>query len=169
MLLGLLGGGGLKWILVGLAALAIVATVGGVIYAYKSHVDGLNETITQQQEQIAGLEIDNQALRVSNESLEMEISRRVNESEQIRQELTRLREIDAISRDRLAQVERQLRDFERQDRIQGIRESRRAGLLLRMINRDVECYVENFENFDGECISGRFVPTGERFDQQPVE
>ena len=54
------GGIGLKWIAVGLAALVIVSVVSGYFLYQKSLVEGLQETITAQQEQIAGLQLDNE-------------------------------------------------------------------------------------------------------------
>lgn len=163
-LLSLFGGGSLKWILAGLAALVIVTAIGGYFLYQKSLVSGLQETITKQQEQIAGLQLDNEKLVASNQSLQQEIDRRVNEAKEVREELTRLREVDAVSRNRLADVERQLRDYERQKRIDKIRESKKASLLLLLINKSVKCYIENFDRFDGKCISGKFVLDGERFD-----
>ena len=164
MLLGLLGGGGLKWILIGLAALVIVTVVAGTIYAYKSHVTELNNQITKQQETIAELTIDNEQLKASNQTLQNEITRRVTEAKEIREELTRIREADSTSRSRLADIQRQLADYERQARIERIRESSKASLLLRLINKNVKCYTDNFDRFDGKCISGKFVKNGERFD-----
>lgn len=153
----------LRLILIGLAVLAIVTTIGGVIYAAKDYVDGLNEQITQQQEQIAGLEIDNAKLAISNESLENEITRKSDEMKEAFAEITRLRKADAESETRLNGIETLLRDQERAKRLQTIRNSRRASLLLRLQNKQIKCWVENFDRFDGKCIRGRWVIDGERF------
>lgn len=153
----------IKLILIGLAALAIISTVGGTIYAAKSYVDGLNDQITQQQEQIAVLEIDNAKLAISNESLEKEAARKSEEMKEAFAEITRLRKADAESEVRLNEIETLLRDQERAKRLQTIRNSRKASLLLRLTNKNIKCYVENFDRFDGKCIRGRWIIDGERF------
>jgi len=153
----------LKYILIGLAALAIISAIGGTILAAKAYVDGLNETITQQQEQIAVLEIDKVKLAVSNESLENEISRKATETKEAFEEITRLRIADAEADARYNKIETLLRDQERAKRLQTIRNSRKASLLLRLTNKNIRCYVENFDRFDGKCIRGKWVINGERF------
>jgi len=153
----------IKLILIGLAALAIISAIGGTIYAAKSYVDGLNEQITQQQEQIAVLEIDNAKLAISNESLENEITRKSDEMKEAFAEITRLRKSDAESETRLNEIETLLRDQDRAKRLQTIRNSRRASLLLRLQNKQIKCWVENFDQFDGKCIRGKWVIDGERF------
>ena len=153
----------IKLILIGLAALAIISAVGGTIYAAKSYVDGLNEQITQQQEQIAVLEIDKAKLEISNVSLENEIARKSDEMKEAFAEITRLRKADAESEARLNEIETLLRDQERAKRVQTIRNSRRASLLLRLQNKQIKCWVENFDRFDGKCIRGKWVIDGERF------
>ncbi len=153
----------IKLILIGLAALAIISAIGGTIYAAKSYVDGLNEQITQQQEKIAVLEIDNAKLAISNESLENEITRKSDEMKEAFAEITRLRKSDAESEIRLNEIEILLRDQERAKRLQTIRNSRRASLLLRLQNKAIKCWVENFDRFDGKCIRGKWVIDGERF------
>lgn len=153
----------IRLILIGLAALAIVTAIGGVIYAAESYVSGLNEQITQQQEQIAVLEIDNAKFAISNESLENEITRKSDEMKEAFAEITRLRKADAESEVRLNGIETLLRDQERAKRLQTIRNSRRASLLLRLQNKSIKCWVENFDRFDGKCIRGKWVIDGERF------
>ncbi len=157
----------IRLILFGLAALAIVTAIGGTIYAAKSHLDGLNEQITQQQEQIAGLEIDNAKLDISNQSLEGEIARKSDEMKEAFEEITRLRKSDAESEVRLNEIEMLLRDQDRAKRVDTIRNSRRASLLLRLQNKAIKCWVENFDRFDGKCIRGKWVIDGERF--VPIE
>ena len=52
---------------------------------------------------------------------------------------------------------------DRAKRLQTIRNSRRASLLLRLQNKSIKCWVENFDRFDGKCIRGKWVIDGERF------
>ncbi len=157
----------IRLILIGLAALAIISAIGGTILAAKAHLDGLNEQITQQQEQIAVLEIDNAKLEISNESLEGEITRKSDEMKEAFAEITRLRKSDAESETRLNDIELMLRDQERAKRLQTFRDSRRASLFLRLTNKNIKCYVENFDRFNGKCIRGKWVENGERF--VPIE
>ena len=154
----------IKFIIIGLAALFIVTAVGGTIWAFKAHVDGLNAKITKQQEQIAGLEIDKKKLEISNESLKKENDRKAEEAASIRKELETFRQVDAASKQRLLEVERKLRDYENVRQHEAIRESKKASLLLRLINLDIKCQVENFNRVDGKCIRGKFVVDGERLD-----
>ena len=146
----------LKFILIGLAALAIVAAIGGTIVAAKAYVQGLNDTITLQQEQIAGLEIDNVKLSISNESLESLILRKSQETKEAFEEITRLRILDAEADRRLHEIQVMLRDQDRAKRIDVIRNSRKASLLLRITNKNIKCWVEKFDRFNGKCVSGQW-------------
>lgn len=153
---------GLKFILIGLVALAITTAIGGVIYAAKAHLDGLNATITSQQEQIAGLTLDLSMTKASNESLKRENDRKADESKDVREELNRLRKSDAESQNRLTKIQKELRSVENVKRREAIRNSRKASLLLRLVNKAIKCQIENFDKVNGKCIRGRWVETGKR-------
>ena len=153
---------GIRFIIIALAALFIVTAVGGAIYSAKSYVEGLNEQITAQQEQIAGLEIDKEKLEISNKSLVAENNRKAEESREAREEITRLRNVDIESQKRLNKIEAKLRSQKEIKRRNVIRNSRKAGLLIKLMNRATRCYIENFERVDGKCIRGKFVETGKR-------
>ena len=148
--------------LFGLAALFIITAVGGTIFAAKSYLDGLNEKITVQQEQIAGLEVDKKLLEASNESLELVIEQRAAELDSINEELELFRKQDNESQARLNELESLLADQKRAKQIERIRNSRKATALLNAVNRQTKCVLENFHRFDGKCISGTFVLEGER-------
>ena len=152
----------LKFILIGLVALAITTAIGGVIYAAKAHLDGLNVTITSQQEQIAGLTLDLSMTKASNESLKRENARKAEESKDVREELNRLRKSDAESQNRLTKIQKELRSVENVKRREAIRNSRKASLLLRLVNKAIKCQIENFDKVNGKCIRGRWVETGKR-------
>ena len=142
----------IKMILFGLGAIAIA----GTIYAAKSYVDGLNNKITEQQEIIAGQQIDIEQLKISNQSLEDSIRHKVEEATAAREELDRLRQVDAESKQRLVEIERKLRDATEVKRKENIRKSRKASLLLRLVNEDIKCQLENFGRIDGACIRGKW-------------
>lgn len=165
-----LSGLGLKLAIVGIIVAIIAATVGGFFMYQKSIVGDLNDIITTKQklidglkEQISGLIIDKERLQTSNDSLESEITRKVEETKEAFAEITRLREADIASVTRLNEIERRLRDRNRMEVLESIRQTRKASLLLRLMDRNVACYAENFDNVEGKCIRGRWVPTGERF------
>ena len=152
----------IRLILIGLAALTIVTAVSGTIYAAKSYVDGLNSTIVIQQKQITVLTTDLSSAKASNQSLLRENNRKAEESKGVREELDRLRRSDADSQERLTKIQKKLRDAEEIRRHEAIRNSRKAGFLLRLVNKDIKCQIENFDRVDGKCVRGRWVKTGKR-------
>ena len=164
----------IKLMIMAVVIVAVLTAIGG-FYAYqKSLMNDLQDIIENKdqeihvlQEQIAGLEIDVLQLETSNQSLVSEIDRKAAETRETIEELTILRLRDAESQTRLNEFETKLRDQERLDRVEAIRSSRKASLLLRLMDRSIKCYVENFDRVgEGKCISGKFVPNGERFDAQ---
>ena len=152
-----------KLIIIGLLFVGVVTAIGGTIYAAKSHLDGLNDTITSQQEQIGGLIIDKAQLTASNDSLVRENTRKAEEAKDAREELDRLRKVDNESQKRLLEITRKLRSAEEVKRREDIRNSRKASLLLRLVNKAIKCQIENFDRVDGKCVRGRWVITGDRF------
>ncbi len=151
----------IKYIIIGIVVLVITTTVGGTIYAVKSHIEGLGETITEQQEQIAGLEIDKTKLEVSNASLDEALSRKIEEAKQIQEEITTLRKVDAESQERMIEITRKLRDKEEVERREKAR-AKKAGLILRLMDAQAKCWVENFDRKNGKCVRGRWVKEGGR-------
>lgn len=163
-----------KLMIMAVVIVAVLAAIGG-FYAYqKSIVNDLQDIIENKdqeihvlQEQIAGLEIDVLQLKISNQSLVGEIDRKAAETQEAYEEIATLRASDAESQVRLNEFETKLRDRERLERVENIRLSRKVSLLLRLMDRSVKCYVENFDRVgEGKCVSGKFVPNGERFDAQ---
>lgn len=78
------------------------------------------------------------------------------------EEIRILREKDIQSASRLQKVEGILRDSNRQKRLDAVRDSRRASLLLKLMNNNVKCYAEHFNEVNGRCIRGKWVPDGTR-------
>lgn len=150
----------------GIAALIVVAAVGGFFAYQRSIVSSLENTIKEKEaeigtlkEQVAGLIIDNEKLKTSNDSLEKEIDRRAAEVLKVYEDLDKLRREDTASRSRLIELERKVADQERVKQLDRIRESRKASLLLKIINDNIKCEVANFEKVGlGKCVNGRFVP-----------
>lgn len=161
---------GIRLIIIGIILAAVVSAVGGFFLYQKSIVSDLEDIIAgkDQQifvlsEQIAGLEFDKLKLEVSNQSLTAEIDRKASETKEAYEEISILREKDAVSQTRLNEIETLLRDRQRLERIENIRLSRKASLLLRLMDKNIKCYAENFDRVgEGKCIRGKFVPNGDR-------
>lgn len=145
-----------------LIALAIVSTIGGYFYFQERQITGLQNKITQQQQQIAGMVIDFELLKTSHDTLVNEVVRKVEEMAEARLELHELRTADDASRKRVNELETKLEDQDRKKRIDAIRTSKKASLLLRLTNKDLKCFLENFNRINGTCIHGKFVIDGER-------
>jgi len=160
----------IRLIIVGVILAAVMSAIGGFFLYQKSIVNGLERTIVQKdkkinvlKEQIAGLELDNTKLKISNQSLTVEIDRKNNETREAYEEIAVLRSKDAESQTRLGAIEAKLKDRERLDRIENIRNSKKASLLLRLMDKNVRCYVENFDRVsEGKCVMGKFIPHGGR-------
>lgn len=147
----------------------ISAAVGGFFLYQRSIVSGLEKqiadkqlTIDAQKAQITGLQLDKEKLELSNSSLEGEINRKSEETKSVFEEIQRLRQKDIESVNRLQKVEGILRDSNRQKRLDAVRDSRKASLLLRLMNKNVKCYAENFNRVDGRCVRGKWVKDGDR-------
>ena len=164
-----LSGLGLKLMIAAIIIAAVTATIGGFWLYQKSIISDLEskiadqqKTINVQKEQIAGLIIDKQKLQTSNNSLEGEIKRKADETKAAYAEIDQLRKKDLESDSRLQAVEKQLRDKERLQRIEAIRNSQKATLLIRIMDQNIKCFADHFDDVNGKCILGRWVPTGGR-------
>jgi len=157
-----LSGIGLRLAIIGIVITVITAAVGGFFLYQKSVVAGLNDTINAQASEITILKENAIKLEASNTSLELQIDKRAKETKAAYEEITKLREKDIESVSRVNEVERILRDRNRNERLSLLRKSRKASLLLKLMDRDISCQVVNFYNIDGKCIRGKWVPKGER-------
>ena len=160
----------IRLIIIAVVVAAVISAVGGFFLYQKSIVSDLESIIAAKDqqifsltEQIAGLREDKLKLEVSNQTLTSELDRKANETKAAFEEIAVLREKDAESRARLNEVETILRNQQRLKRIETIRLSRKASLLLRLMDKNVRCYAENFDRVgEGKCIRGKFVPNGDR-------
>lgn len=164
-----LSGIGLKIAIVAIIIATISAGIGGFWLYQKSIINGLNDKITEQgktitklQEKNASLILDKQKLEASNASLESEINRKATETKEAYGEITRLRAKDIESASRIQDIQKQLRDKVMLQRHEAVRNSRKASLLINLINKSIACYAENFDKVDGKCIRGKWVPDGGR-------
>lgn len=152
-LLALLGGGKTKIILI---VLAIVAVVAGGYWVYQKVL------VANLREEIATLQINNEKLSISNQSMQQEIERRAEETKNAYAEIERLSQANEASRTRLSAIQKKLRNTEKLKQADKIRNSRKADLLIKLMDKNVECYLENFDKVDGECIRGKWVSKGAR-------
>lgn len=157
-------GGGLmtKLIIAGVVIAIVGIVVGGFFLQQKSIIDDLQAKIDFQVKEIKILTDNNTKLTLSNASLEGQLSRKAEETENAYEELARLRVKDAASVNRLNEVEKILRDRTRMERVESIRKTRKSSLLLRLMDLEVKCQIENFSNVDGKCVRGKWIKTGER-------
>lgn len=140
-----------KYMIFGLAALAITAVVGAG-YAY---VDNLQEKVLTLSENNRDLEINL-----------AEEKTRANILEKIKNDA--LREIqesraaeDLAARD-IAELSKKLADSEYKNRLDAVRKSDKSSLYLRNLNSANKCFVQHFDDFTGKCdSSGRFKPIQE--------
>lgn len=161
-ILGFFTGGSKTWIYI-IGGIAIAAVVAGFWFYQRSIVSNLEDKIAEKDRkieelnvEITGLRIDNERLTLSNQSLERERERLVEDAATIREEIEEVNRLRDESQQRLNEFEQKQRDTERQERIKAIREGERASLLLGIINRNLDCFVDNFERTDGTCINGEF-------------
>lgn len=158
-----------KWIAIGAATIALCVfiwvSVNGFYNQQRQIVEDLRaeilakeERIQVQQEQIAGLTIDNDRLRQSNASISAALNELEASYQFVLQEIETVRTQFQESDARRQALERLLNDYERNERIASIREGRRAQLLLEFMNDNIDCWIKNFNNVGGRCIQGRWVP-----------
>lgn len=141
-----------------------VIAIIGVILAGVGIFTYHTVTVASLQSQIAELTIkqttlttENNVLKEEKSLLQNEIVKKNEEAVQIRVELEKLRFIDAQTQLQVAELEKKMNNREFNERIQSIRDSRKASLLLNIANKNVECEIENFER-EGQCVNGNFRP-----------
>jgi len=157
-----LGTLGTKLIIAGIVVAVISTAVGGFFLYQKSIVSDLQDKIDFQAEEITTLTGNVIKLKASNESLELQATKKAAETKAAYAEITRLRVVDSESTARVNEVESILRDSNRNKQLDSVRKSKRASFLLRLMDLDATCQVVNFDNVNGKCVRGKWVPKGER-------
>ena len=164
---------GNKFALYGLLGLIIVtfitASVGGfwltqnnLIDGYKKQIEQRDKTINQLKAELKQAQTDKELAIASNESLQLALDKRTKDMVEAARALERLEQLDEDSRNRILALEKEITSSEQRDKLERIRQSRKATLLLRKTNSFWDCWVENFDKSDGKCIVGKFVKDGER-------
>jgi len=150
----------LRLALVGVIVLAVAAAV----HKFTSFLGEKDRMIEQRDQEIlnlnarvAGMKLDVDRLQQSNASLETEVRRKIEEAAQARAESNSLRLTDAVSAKRQGDLERRLNDRERIEQVDRVAHSRRAELVVRVVNRSAKCEIEHFFADDGQCRNGEWV------------
>jgi predicted RNase H-like nuclease (RuvC/YqgF family) len=152
------------WIKAALAGVVLIA-LATAVHKFSSFLAEKDLMIQERDQQILnlnakveGMRIDNERLRTSNTSLEQDLRRKIDEAAQARQEASTLRVTDVSSAQRRNELERKLADRERVEQVDRLTHSRRAELVVRVVNRSAKCEIENFFQIDGQCRNGVWTP-----------
>ena len=150
----------LRLALVGVIVLAVAAAV----HKFTTFLGDKDRMIQQRDQEIvnlnarvAGMKLDVDRLQQSNASLETEVRQKIEEAAQARQESNALRATDAVSAKRQGDLERRLNDRERIEQVDRVAHSRRAELVVRVVNRSAKCEIEHFFASEGQCRNGDWV------------
>ena len=154
----------MSWIRIALAGVIVLAIAAAVhmVTAFLDKKDAMiqerDQNIQNLQAQVQGMRIDNERLKTSNSSLEADVRRKIEEAAQARQEANTLKAGDNASSQRQNDLERKLSDRERVAQVDRLTHSRRAALVVSIVNRSTECQIAHFFETDGECRSGVWKP-----------
>ena len=156
------------WLRVALLGV-ILAAVAGAVFKVTSYLHDKDLMIQERDQQIlnlnaqvAGMKIDSDRLKQSNASLEAEVAKKRDELAQAELEAKKISLADQESSRRLGELERKLNNQDRIAKIERLSRSRRADLVLKIVNRSTECELDNFFRTDGQCKGGKWVPEGGR-------
>ncbi|MDQ6961587.1 MAG: hypothetical protein Q9M28_03525 [Mariprofundaceae bacterium] len=155
---------GIKIALIALGAIFILAVVGGFYKMQQDREKSFQQTIGVLQQQVSDMTAENNALRDTNASLNASVQRKNEERQEIQRELEKMRLVDAQTQQQILDVEKKLQDAERNKRMKQIRNSKKASLFLRIVNKNVACETEHMED-EGKCRAGRWQPAKKKAQQ----
>lgn len=139
---------------VGFVVLGYFNSQAEIIRVTQATVLEQQKTISKLEEQIAASIIDKNNLILSNKSYESYIATLQSSIERVIAETQAIIQSDAEYEAKINAMEKAIADKVRNDRIEAIRNGRKSELLLNYINKNVECYIENFDKYNGTCIQG---------------
>jgi predicted nuclease with TOPRIM domain len=147
----------------------IVAALSAVAIKVTMYLSEKDQMVQERDKLIAdlrakaeGLQRDNDALRQSNASLAADRDNKRDELARAQVENSKLHAADAASNRRMNELQVRLNSRERLEQVERLRNSRRAELMLRVVNKSAKCELENFFQAGGVCKSGVWVKDGER-------
>lgn len=154
MFFSFLGG---RFLLYGIAALLITAVVGGFWVYQRSIVSSLENRVQQLTAENEQLKLEIQRKDITIKTLEKMLAKKDEDIKKMIEEIEKNRKIVEESQQRLKSALEKLNDYERKERLQKLLESRKRELILKYMNKNVKCWIENFHRTDGECVQGRWV------------
>ena len=146
--------GGIPWKLIG-GGIMLLA-IGILLWVHLSGDRAKDNKITELNTIITQLELDKVKLDLSNKSLEANIVRQREERTTIVRELTNLRKVDTTNQIALDTLRKLRTSKERKERIRQLTKSRKRSYILRAANRQANCQWDNYDNFDGHCVAGKY-------------
>ncbi|MCB1936130.1 MAG: hypothetical protein KDF59_09325 [Nitrosomonas sp.] len=141
-----------------IAIIGVILAGAGLFTYHTVTVSSLQSQIAELTIKITVLTTETNVLKEEKAILKNEIAKKNEEAVQIRVELEKFRIKDTQTQLQVADLEKKLKDVEFNERMQSIRNSRKASLLLNYANKNVKCEMENFER-EGKCVKGIFKPT----------
>jgi chromosome segregation ATPase len=159
------------WIRIAIVGV-IVAALSAAAFKVTSWLNEKDRMVQERDQQIldlnaqvTGLRLDKERLTQSNASLTADLDKKRDELARAQMEVSVLHTTDAASDKRLVELERKLNDRERLEQMDRLRKSRRADLVLHVVNKSAKCELENFFQTGGTCKNGEWVKDGDRLAQ----
>ncbi len=152
----LFGGGNLgKYLII----IAVVSIIVGGFFLYQRHLfssmqnqlNNKQQEITKLQEQISGLLMDTEKLKISNRSLANLLLQKANENEEIRKEMEKINKIINESNARLEEITEELLNEELNNEKLTQRKGKEASNLLSKENNRLNCLFKNINDPDSKC------------------
>ena len=135
----------------------VILAAAGVGYKY----------ITDLRKENVRLHAENVAVGIENTALKDTVVRKNEELEQSIQDNAALqRQADAGSR-RIKNLRAKLESEEHKNKLRFALEER-SGLVLRYLNNNTQCYLDNLDKGPGECVAGKWRPIGNEEDNNDV-
>lgn len=144
------------WVLL-LAGLAILAMVGAAVGYHLTVVHGKDTQITELTKKNEQLTTDKTKLEVAVASKDAAITQRDAINKQMIDQLTQITERDAQTVKELKQARQELSSVKRNTALKRVRASKKAELLLKVINKSAACETAHFGEA-GTCRNGQWVP-----------
>jgi len=141
----------------GMLMFIVSAVVGGFWWYQRSVVSSLEKRIENLIAENETLKLERQKNLMTIETLNRAIIKKENEIEEILKELEKNRRIVEDSQKRLETALNRLQDYERRERVTNLLKSRKRELILKYLNDNIQCWIENFDKVGGECIQGKWV------------
>ena len=135
--------------------------VGGFWLYQRDLVKGLQDKVTSQQEQIAGVTAERDTANGNLLVASNQIITQQKEFNKAIEELAILRASDSVAKAKLEEEQRLLNDEKNKSRVAAVL-NKKADLTIDLIDKQIACETKNFYNTDGKCVRGEYVKDGAR-------